>query len=312
MILEDTSSAIGHPLPLLPLKSGFRVKEQKERKFSEFFSEGSVREYNEYKRRRCMLVHLHFHKAGGTSLLSYFNELGLKHGGPPLEAGRGMTENFLDHAGDIDFWMWLESRGIDIVSLEANFLTPKQMNNISSRRCMHFLTVVRDPWTRFRSTYERELFMACYTEQGEAREGCIAKNSLKAWMEEGNIKHQFPRSGVWGGTLSPNYYVRMLNGINAQTDHEELTDFHLEQAKATMRRFDVVSLLENKTETKSKFDAYFNASKDLPSLSNNFLKSWMSYEAIITNANKQKALFEEQNILDRKFYNWVKEELLVT
>jgi len=257
-------------------------------------------------RRRCMVVHLHFHKAGGTTILSHFKKLKLIRGreGPIL--GRP-TKNFLMHAGDPEFWKNLKLQGNEFVSLESDFLTPDQMKNIS-HSCIHFVTIVRDPWSRFRSTYERELFLKYI---GLRRGLCVAKNSLDKWMKEENTNHQYPRENAWGGTLSPNYYIRMLNGINSDTNHQELTDFHLEQAKSIMRRFDVVALLEDATDMKNKIDTFFGAtSDDLPVISNNQLKKWPSYQAIVAKANKQRGLFEEQNLLDRQFYNWVKEELI--
>ena len=56
---------------------------------------------------------------------------------------------------------------------------------------------------------------------------------------------------------------------------------------------------------------YNHTDDDLPSISNNYLKSWPSYETIVAKANEQRDLFEEQNRLDLDFYNWVKEELIL-
>ena len=164
-------------------------------------------------RRRCIIVHLHFHKAGGTSILSYFKKLKLVRCGLRRKI-------ILANAGDPEFWDGLKSKGKDFVSLEGNFLTPDQMKN-SSKSCIHFLTTLRDPWRRFRSTYERELWLACQDKrEGAEREDCIAQNSLSKWMQE--REYQFPRHSLWGGILAPNYYIRMLNGINYDSHHESL------------------------------------------------------------------------------------------
>ena len=254
-------------------------------------------------RRRCIIVHLHFHKAGGTSILSYFKKLKLVRCGLRRKI-------ILANAGDPEFWGGLKSKGKDFVSLEGNFLTPDQMKN-SSKSCIHFLTTLRDPWRRFRSTYERELWLACQDKrEGAEREDCIAQNSLSKWMQE--REYQFPRHSLWGGILAPNYYIRMLNGINYDSHHEVLSEFHLEQAKSVMRRFDLVTLLEDTRDMKNKLDTFFNTSTDddLPSISNNYLKSWPSYETIVGKSNEQRDLFEKQNRLDLEFYNWVKEEMI--
>lgn len=112
--------------------------------------------------------------------------------------------------------------------------------------------------------------------------------------------------------MAPNYYIRMLNGINYDSHHEVLSEVHLEQAKSVMRRFDVVTLLEDTRDMKNKLETFFNTTTDddLPSISNNYLKSWPSYEMIVGKSNEQRNLFEEQNRLDLEFYNWVKEEMI--
>ncbi len=254
-------------------------------------------------RRRCIIVHLHFHKAGGTSILSYFKKLKLVRCGLRRKIILANVQVILS------FRKVSNQKERTLFHL-SNFLTPDQMRN-SSKTCRYFLTTLRDPWRRFRSTYERELWLACQDKrEGAEREDCIAQNSLSEWMQE--REYQFPRHSLWGGILAPNYYIRMLNGINYDSHHEVLSEVHLEQAKSVMRRFDVVTLLEDTRDMKNKLETFFNTTTDddLPSISNNYLKSWPSYETIVAKSNEQTDLFKEQNRLDLEFYNWVKEEFI--
>jgi hypothetical protein len=80
-----------------------------------------------------------------------------------------------------------------------------------------------------------------------------------------------------------------------------------------MSLFNVVTLLENTAEDmKNKLDTFLNTTTDdnFRSVSNNLLKKWPSYEAIVTESNEQRELFDEPNKLDLEFYDWVKEELI--
>ena len=54
----------------------------------------------------------------------------------------------------------------------------------------------------------------------------------------------------------------------------------------------VTTLLEDTRDMKNKLDAFFNTitDDDLPSISNNYLKSWPSYETIVGKSNEQRLL----------------------
>jgi hypothetical protein len=333
MTKENTEKDTGNPTngtlpnPTIPQNASTRIDV-----FSQDVHDGHFHE-------DCHLIYVHFHKAGGTSMVNFMQEqMNLKNiqqgraidaipEGPDLVIYRPWTHGIrissvsevgtLEHrAGQPKFWTNLKKRGCDFVSLEYNFLTPPQFDSVFSS-CIQFWTILRDPWRRFRSTYEREVQMECGNkkkyEDEDDRANCTSKNSLEEWMKTGNLPKQFPRKNSWGGTLYPNYYVRMLNGINDRRSVAKqvpLTEFHLEQAKSVLRRFDLVLLLENQTDTLSRMDHFFNIRTDLPKKSNNGLKAWPLYEKVVNEANKQRDLFEEQNVLDRKLYNYVKEELI--
>ena len=129
--------------------------------------------------RQCdkLVVFLHFHKAGGSSLIDYFSARGLwydlrinsdpeRYGnllpGSDVVFQTPFSDNFDNmrvhstkktRVADPNFWTTLYDRGLDVVNLEYNFITP--WNNAKVSSSMYKLTQIRRPWDRFRSTYER-------------------------------------------------------------------------------------------------------------------------------------------------------------
>ena len=121
--------------------------------------------------RHCnkLVVFLHFHKAGGTSIIDYLRSLplwyNLRTNSNPERIGDLQPPNGTDlpvifgnlrvHSSakiDAGFWGSLYDRGLDFVNLEYNFLTPDVYANMSS---VYKVTQLRAPWERFRSTYEK-------------------------------------------------------------------------------------------------------------------------------------------------------------
>ncbi|KAL7465270.1 hypothetical protein ACHAXS_005597 [Conticribra weissflogii] len=130
-----------------------------------------------------LVLFLHFHKAGGSSIIEYFIDRGLwydlginadieKYG--ILQEGEDLTfggygknhlrihsyseplsssKNNHTRVASKEFWNSIYNRGLDVVNLEYNFLSPDVFLGMESS----FWKIVqfRDPWDRFRSTYER-------------------------------------------------------------------------------------------------------------------------------------------------------------
>lgn len=280
--------------------------------------------------KECFLIYAHFHKAGGTSMNDVMERqlslAGIHQSTPAIVHGNDLsvntstadglfissTDNRVDsehRAGKPEFWNNLKKRGPDFASLEFNFLTPQQFDNLADS-CIQFWTVIRDPWRRFRSTYEKELQHELALTKGDIPK-LVAKNCLEEWMKAGNLEKQFPRNNIRGGILYPNFYVRMLNGVNDQvTETPVMTEFHLERAKSVLRRFDLVVLLEDRIDALRRMKSFFNQTIVLPKHSNNKLKHRSFYDTVVAEANEQESLFEEQNVLDRKLYDFVKDELM--
>jgi hypothetical protein len=130
--------------------------------------------------RHCdkLVVFLHMHNGGGTSIIDYLSSLGLQYNlrtnsNPndfsDIQDLSGNDIDFPDHSklghlrihsvegtsrtSNASFWMSLYDRGLDFVSLEYNFVKPDV--HLSWSSLVYTLTQFREPWDRFRSTYER-------------------------------------------------------------------------------------------------------------------------------------------------------------
>lgn len=282
-----------------------------------------------------LILFVHFHKSGGTTMISYLsNELqltGTKTAKEEWLEGSGMTwahpmthDSLWIHSinsssttaphrtGEPGMWTYLYHQGLDFVSLERNFMQPSHYRTASG--AFRAFTILRDPWSRFRSTYERELQLRCREEKEEKHIECLQKNTMEHFMKYS----PFPRkSHGFGGILYPNYYIRMLNGINDQENPPPMTRQHLETAKQILSNFELVLMLEKSDSyIRQQLNLFFGkqaSSKQqhsLPHRSNNGLKKEPMYEHIQNRTMRMKPAFDKQNQLDIELYEFVKANLL--
>eukprot|EP00559_Dactyliosolen_fragilissimus_P006861 CAMPEP_0184871390 /NCGR_PEP_ID=MMETSP0580-20130426/40693_1 /TAXON_ID=1118495 /ORGANISM="Dactyliosolen fragilissimus" /LENGTH=808 /DNA_ID=CAMNT_0027374045 /DNA_START=296 /DNA_END=2719 /DNA_ORIENTATION=- len=122
--------------------------------------------------RHCnkLIVFLHFHKGGGTSMIEYLHSLGLntdfRANSDPLRfkkfsdsedvfvaffknnlrlknhSTKTLEKNTLPFLPD--FWWSLYEQGLDVVNLEYNFMLPKSFSNVNSD--LWTITMIRNPW----------------------------------------------------------------------------------------------------------------------------------------------------------------------
>lgn len=219
-------------------------------------------------------------------------------------------------ASSTSFWWSLYQRGLDFVNLEYNFLMPKDYFHVKS--VFWTLTTIRNPWDRFRSTYEKELSMRCRKCKmcSNLTISCYEKNNMGEWMDNhiGILSPQ--RVDNWGGILHPNYYTRMLNGLGDRPDLE-LDESHLDMAKRILDTFDNVLILEDTDESKlEKMMTFLGDDSDhfrnrktrestqFPKQSNNVLKADPMYKTVRTEIDQYQVRFEEENTLDIKLYEY--------
>ena len=315
------------------------------------------RESRSHRPRERLVLFLHMHKAGGTTVVNYMRRLGLMDprmvnrltGKDPYgfwdgeaataerEGGGGgdviprasqlqiisstaATAYNRSRAANKEFWLSLYEAGADFVVLEYNFLQPWQYSMV--REAFDSVVIFRRPWDRFRSTYERELYMLCKPrphrigEREFKKEGyhdnCVEKNTMARMIfsKHGGLNPN--REDVWGGILRPNYYIRMLNGMNDRADLN-ITKKHLEKAKMVASMFDLILVLEDSDEEKEGLlEDFFwrndNGDTPLPHDSNNGLKEDTQYEAIRSKSEQMgRPLFDERNALDEELYRFIRD-----
>ena len=294
--------------------------------------------------RHCdkLVLFLHFHKGGGTSMINYLHKRGLRtdfrvNSDPArfdefqdgddmilapwknnLKLKSNVGTSIRTRASSTDFWWSLYQRGLDVVNLEYNFLMPKDYFNVTS--VVRTITMLRNPWDRFRSTYEKELSTRCRKCRlcSNLTMTCYEDNNLGYWMSDykGVLSEQ--RVDNWGGILHPNYYTRMLNGLGDVPDLE-LNKSHLETAKRVLDTFDNVLILEDTDESKMHKvrnflgnDAIVNSDGTIkegtlfPTKSNNLLKNDPLYKKVREIIDHYQDLFDKRNELDIELYEYAR------
>mmetsp|Transcript_37629 Transcript_37629/g.64180 ORF Transcript_37629/g.64180 Transcript_37629/m.64180 type:complete len:656 (+) Transcript_37629:60-2027(+) len=283
--------------------------------------------------RHCskLVMFLNFRDSGGTYITEYLRSFGLFHN-PRINAypqkygelnlGNGInvstrTRSNLrigsstgkSRVSDSSFWGSLYNRGLDIVSLEENFVTAEDYPSLSHT---YKITQIRNPWERFVGTYVRELQLKCNDEA--SKETCLDKYSLKKWTSPYKDEIALEEKG-WEEIFYPNYYVRMLNGM-ADSD-ALLTRDHLEAAKARLSSFDVVLIREDDDKINLEklwklFGSfkYVDPEKALTLNSNNLKCNGSREQPIckqIRGDSDLKTSFEDHNILDIELYQFARE-----
>eukprot|EP00559_Dactyliosolen_fragilissimus_P000125 CAMPEP_0184873724 /NCGR_PEP_ID=MMETSP0580-20130426/41999_1 /TAXON_ID=1118495 /ORGANISM="Dactyliosolen fragilissimus" /LENGTH=607 /DNA_ID=CAMNT_0027376659 /DNA_START=1020 /DNA_END=2843 /DNA_ORIENTATION=- len=278
-----------------------------------------------------LVVFLHFHKGGGTSMIEFMHSKGLRtdfriNSDPHrfnefqdtedifvakyknnlrLKNNIASMEGTSSRASSTEFWWSLYERGLDVVNLEFNFLLPEHYFNVKS--VLWTLTMLRNPWDRFRSTYERELSMRC---SKNFTVSCYENYNLETWFKNGTGILTEKRFELWGGILHPNYYTRMLNGM-ADLPHIQLNKSHLDIAKHVLSTFNHVLILEDLEESNMQklttiFGRNSTGEDSFPSLSNNSLKNDPMYATIREVIDGYKSIFDDQNILDIELYAYAR------
>jgi len=189
------------------------------------------------QRKKKVIVFLHFHKAGGTSMLKTLNQhltpwKPNRNFNPWREYGE---ENRL-----IEFWKYnstelqgyldeLIDNNIDFVSTEWNFFRDPLPKSIVDQ--MDLITTFRNPYERFRSNvfFEAEEY-ADHPEDWVNLD--FDGHSVRRQCGEGVCK-----SGKFHVNYNkPNYYVQMMNGL-ADVPHLKMNNTHLEVAKQRLQEW---------------------------------------------------------------------------
>lgn len=158
------------------------------------------------------------------------------------------------------------------------------------------VTVMRDPWSRFKSNYEKD-----FSECGPRCEF----NTPREFAQIGEHRH-------YGGTLysRPNFYVRMLNGLAGDHPWLRINRTHLAAAKNVLQRFDAIIFLEQNASQRSEVIKYITSGRKntLPEATNNILSSHFSGKVKMVNrppdAEPFRKEFMKNNEMDYELYDW--------
>lgn len=237
------------------------------------------------------VIYMHFHKSAGTSIISSLINAGYK-AYPAHMNGNSRVEN--SHL--IDFWNYNEEQllefadelyrhQVSLVSLEWNFL--RHFSQVLKNR-FQFLTIIRDPYDRFLSTYRVRRKCENLGSIAEFSSRIYTNMDIEEKMQRVN-NQEFPII-----INEYNYYTKMLNGFG-NIHNVELNEAHLIKAKQILSAFDVL-ILENLEKTKLRKYGLINLSHsnrsigEVPHVPEDF-----------------KVHFQEQNAFDYELYRYCTE-----
>jgi len=254
-----------------------------------------------------LILNLHIINASGPYVMNFLKNLGLrsdlrfkfKSGSDavsPTKKYSRLRLNSLEidsRASSPEFWKSLYKRGLDYVNLDNNFLKPSQYYNIQSE--LFVVTMLRNPFHSFVTLYMLEVSKLCAEEMKNGEQStCQNKKSLDDWIDNKTYSTGEGDQFFWETAFSPNYYVRILNGIGDRPD-EPIDNTHLSTAKDLLNNFDLVLLFEERDGLKlvqEKLQPFYTDIKSLD---------------VIISENLQ-SFFEKHNNLDIQLYNYAKEK----
>jgi hypothetical protein len=191
-------------------------------------------------------------------------------------------------------------QGRDVCFIERGYSwpTPENFHRLMSGFEGSLITVMRDPWSRFKSNYEKDY--------NECQPRCKFKNAQE-YAQIGEHRH-------FGGTLfsRPNFYVRMLNGLAGDRPGLQINSTHLAAAISVLKRFDIVMFLEQNISQQSEVVKYITSGRvaSFPTVTNNKLSRHSSArnnvkpEDLPPDALTHHKEFMKNNAIDYEFYKW--------
>ncbi len=183
-----------------------------------------------------LVLFLHIHKSGGTSIAQMFHDAGkLFHdphvnGNPWTQGCRDIIEFWNFDARQLKEWAQaIRAKGVEFIACEWDFLSRESRYAWTE---FSLITCMRDSFSRIVSDYQ--------SMGGDQRWGDIRRwygGTKLTWSRE-STDRKFPVTHNL-----PNHYVRLLNGLGTDPD-ARLTEENLTYAKYCLELFDSVLILE--------------------------------------------------------------------
>ena len=281
------------------------------------------------------IIFVHFHKSGGTSACMAFRRAKYIKG---LCKGSSCNCNSLYRSlrvGDATaVSAKMKAANQQICAIETGLAWPlKSSLFVSLASKLTFATILRKPWDRFRSSYERVLSI----ENDAKKVSSKKKKKTRVFYtditlaEFASIKgDNIPNVRTYGCFNQANFYVRFLIGAacsSPQKDYQNETKKHhlsfsridgadLENSRTILSSFDFVSTLEDE-ELPAKFNHFIGQSASngwmsQSHYSNNINSRWYSYgkgvpldEKRQEEEAKYEGVFNRSNLFDLRLYKWV-------
>ena len=202
-------------------------------------------------RKRSLSLYVHFHKAGGTSVCSAIHAAGYSTGGGSCNCFhtiRGFRA-LVSSGNASGVARAMEADRADLCAIEhgGGWPTPDIFRDkLKPSWNGTFATMLRDPWSRFKSA-----FLRVHQLEHQSRRAVTVESFASASGDK------IPNVKDWGCFNRPNYYVRFLNGLGDCDDHGHMTETHLASAKAVLAAFDYVFVTENNA-TANEMGAYLD------------------------------------------------------
>lgn len=230
----------------------------------------TVSQEQEQEQAPLPLVFLHFHKAGGTSVCQVLRNSTLrtpidKHG--KVDKGCNCRRSVPLGGSGADLAGALATDRVDACAVEHSWLwpTPGRFREMVAGFNGTLSTLLRDPWARFRSNYQRDFHLVL-----------VRENTRMAVADFGGLRgDRSTNVRTWGPYNRPNFYVRLLNGLaTADSALLPLGREHLEEAKSVLSLFDSVMVLSEAPSAAAHRAKTLSAlvgvpGTDLPHLTNN-------------------------------------------
>eukprot|EP00009_Paramoeba_aestuarina_P000106 CAMPEP_0201510346 /NCGR_PEP_ID=MMETSP0161_2-20130828/3072_1 /ASSEMBLY_ACC=CAM_ASM_000251 /TAXON_ID=180227 /ORGANISM="Neoparamoeba aestuarina, Strain SoJaBio B1-5/56/2" /LENGTH=288 /DNA_ID=CAMNT_0047905499 /DNA_START=46 /DNA_END=912 /DNA_ORIENTATION=- len=241
------------------------------------------------------VLFFHLHKAGGTTVCLMSQDVF-----PHVRRRHHCNCRFLDYSDVSGSRDYMLRRGYHYCAVERKnkYPHPKKLLRVLREWQGKTGTVLREPWSRFRSNFERDHLL-------------VNIPTIEEFAKPGAIGSQVE----FGDYNLPNFYVRMLNGLGNQTMEGKEDDLLLETAKkvlSSMSTFIVYEAPAKQVELgfRDLFDTKdaINVSKHISS--NNFYHLHSNSSTFPRPpSDHYRDVFMEQNKLDLALYAWALERM---
>ena len=201
-----------------------------------------------------LIVFLHFHKAGGSSIVNAANWT--QNLFRPNRNGNPRRRNYVHNTTRKKYKFWtfdeheltqffslcLHQNGATFIAMENDYFRESQLidDAFKQRNRIELVTQIRDPFTRFNSNYFFDIRLGVYSEPKALSLGNVSlADRLRAYHE---CTRCFRKKGNFHGMNDWNMYVRVLS--NQYDRNRNVTEQDLETAKKELDKFDLVTVLE--------------------------------------------------------------------